>query len=178
MFRLKLKELRERAGYSQYSFAEAFGVAQSTVGGWESGKREPKFETMQKIADFFGVSVDYLLGRDTKKSTEIQIPESSQNEDTQSNSIKVFTTDEMRKISLSIVKKMSDKELENLIEYFTFVGSDEYELCMRDAKLILKNAKVDAQLESDYWLCYALAYLISGSEKEEKDIKLLTELFK
>lgn len=65
MFRIRLKELREKAGYSQYSFADKFGVAQSTVGSWESGKREPNFETMQRLADFFGVSVDYLLGRDS-----------------------------------------------------------------------------------------------------------------
>lgn len=69
MFQIRLKELREAAGYSQYSFAREFGVAQSTVGGWEAGKREPNFETIQRIADFFGVSVDYLLGRaDEKKS--------------------------------------------------------------------------------------------------------------
>lgn len=49
---------------SQYVFAKDFGIAQSTVGGWESGKREPNFETVQKLADYFNVSVDYLLGRD------------------------------------------------------------------------------------------------------------------
>lgn len=64
MFAKRLKELREQAGYSQYSFAAAMSIAQSTVGGWESGKREPNFDMTKKIADFFGVSVDYLLGRD------------------------------------------------------------------------------------------------------------------
>ncbi len=68
MFSIKLKELREKAGLSQYSFADAFGVAQSTVGGWESGKREPNFETMQRLADFFDVSIDFLLGRNEKNS--------------------------------------------------------------------------------------------------------------
>ena len=63
MFRLRLKELRENAGYSQYTFADAFGVAQSTVGSWEAGKREPNLDTIQRIADFFSVTVDYLLGR-------------------------------------------------------------------------------------------------------------------
>jgi transcriptional regulator with XRE-family HTH domain len=58
-----LKELREKAGYSQYTFAAAFGVAQSTVGNWEAGKREPNFDTTRRIAEFFHVSVDYLLGR-------------------------------------------------------------------------------------------------------------------
>lgn len=64
MFRVRLKMLRENAGYSQYSFADKFGVSQSTVGNWEAGKREPNFSTMQRLADFFGVSVDFLLGRD------------------------------------------------------------------------------------------------------------------
>ena len=63
MFRIRLKELREQAGYSQYSFASVFGVAQSTVGGWEAGKREPNIDTLCRLAEFFNVSLDYLLGR-------------------------------------------------------------------------------------------------------------------
>lgn len=64
-FRTRIRELRENYGYkSQQSFADSFGVAQSTVGGWESGKREPNYETTLRLAQFFGVSVDYLLGRD------------------------------------------------------------------------------------------------------------------
>lgn len=68
IFRFRIRELRESAGYkSQQSFADAFGIAQSTVGGWESGKREPNYETTIRLADFFGVSVDYLLGRTDQK---------------------------------------------------------------------------------------------------------------
>lgn len=64
MFRVRLRELREAKGFrSQQAFADAFGVAQSTIGGWEAGKREPNFKTMERLAEFFGVSVDYLLGR-------------------------------------------------------------------------------------------------------------------
>lgn len=63
-FQTRLKCLRESSGYrSQSSFAADFGTAQSTVAGWESGKREPSYETTEKLANFFGVSVDYLLGR-------------------------------------------------------------------------------------------------------------------
>lgn len=63
MFSLKLKSLREEAGYSQARLAAKLGVSQSTVGGWESGTREPSFKTLMGIADLFVVSVDYLLGR-------------------------------------------------------------------------------------------------------------------
>ena len=68
VFQIRLKELREATGLSQYSFAKQFGVAQSTVGSWEAGKREPNFATAQRLADFFNVSVDYLLGRTDEKS--------------------------------------------------------------------------------------------------------------
>lgn len=74
MFNLILKQLREDAGYSQYSFADAFGTKQSTVGGWESGAREPKIETLIKIANFYNVSLDYLLGRENKKETPSPVP--------------------------------------------------------------------------------------------------------
>lgn len=63
MFRIRMRELREAAGYkSQQAFADVFGVAQSTVGNWEAGKREPNYETMIRLSHFFHVSVDYLLG--------------------------------------------------------------------------------------------------------------------
>ena len=73
MFSVRLKELREKLGMSQQKFANSFGVAQSTVGMWESGKREPNYEITQQIADYFNVSVDYLLGRDTKPTLDEQL---------------------------------------------------------------------------------------------------------
>ena len=63
MFRIQLKKLREEAGESQYSFAKKFGVAQSTIGNWESGTREPNLDSISRLADYFGVTVDHLLGR-------------------------------------------------------------------------------------------------------------------
>lgn len=62
-FPIRLKELREESGYSsQQAFANAFGVAQSTVGGWESGSRTPTLEVTKQLAQFFKVSTDYLCG--------------------------------------------------------------------------------------------------------------------
>ena len=64
MFRIQLKTLRENKGLSQSQLASDFGISQGTVGNWESGTREPSFETISKLANYFDVSVDYLLGRD------------------------------------------------------------------------------------------------------------------
>lgn len=70
MLQIQLKKLREREKISQYKLAADIGVAQSTVGMWENGKNKPDVDTLQKIADYFDVTVDYLLGRevDAKES--------------------------------------------------------------------------------------------------------------
>lgn len=70
MFRIRLKELRENMGLSQREFASQLNISSSAVGMWESGAREPKsLNELQRIADFFDVTIDYLLGRDEKKPT-------------------------------------------------------------------------------------------------------------
>ncbi len=60
---IRLRELRESRGLKQTAFAKAFGVAQNTVSNWENGNRILDVDTAAKIADFFNVSVDFLLNR-------------------------------------------------------------------------------------------------------------------
>ena len=60
----RLKELRKKNGLSQASFAKMFHASQNTVSQWESGSRKPSYDVVTEIANFFGVTTDYLLGRD------------------------------------------------------------------------------------------------------------------
>ena len=64
-FAIRLKELRKAKGLSQKAMAEFLDMVVQAYQKYEYGTREPNHETTIKIADFFGVSVDYLLGRDT-----------------------------------------------------------------------------------------------------------------
>lgn len=64
----RIAELRKAAKISQSALGKIVGAAQNTVCNWENGNREPDFETIQKLADYFHVSVDYLLGRDDTKN--------------------------------------------------------------------------------------------------------------
>ena len=61
----RLCELRKERNVLQQTVAEAVGVSRQAYGLYETGKREPDLETLSKIADYFGVTVDYLLGRET-----------------------------------------------------------------------------------------------------------------
>ena len=76
MFSIALKELRENKKLSQKQLAADLHISQSTVGMWESGKREPNFEMLTKLADYFNVSTDYLIGNSdtpTPKSLDEQL---------------------------------------------------------------------------------------------------------
>lgn len=57
------KSLRLQEKYSQQELADKLGIAKSTVSMYENGKRQPDLETLEKIADFFNVDMDYLIGR-------------------------------------------------------------------------------------------------------------------
>ncbi len=61
-FSERLKELRTERGLLQSQLGEIMGVRQVTVCTWENGTRQPDFETLKKIAKYFDVSTDYLLG--------------------------------------------------------------------------------------------------------------------
>lgn len=61
---MRIKELRQKSGLTQRKFAEFLNVAPNTLSYWENGKFEPDTEHLSKMANYFNVSVDYLLGRD------------------------------------------------------------------------------------------------------------------
>lgn len=58
----KIQEARSKAGLTQQQLADKLGVSQQYIGNYESGKRYPKIQTLQKIADALGVSVTEFLG--------------------------------------------------------------------------------------------------------------------
>lgn len=62
-FSRMLKQLREEKSLSQKDIAEYLGLTRQAVASYELAKREPDYDVLKKLADYFGVSVDYLLGR-------------------------------------------------------------------------------------------------------------------
>lgn len=62
IFQKRFTELRKERGLSQEQMAAALGCSRSRVGMYETGRREPDFEMLEAIADFFNVDKNYLLG--------------------------------------------------------------------------------------------------------------------
>lgn len=68
MFGNRLKSLRKSSGYTQKELGEKLNVSGRVIGYYESNERFPDKDTLTDIADFFKVSVDYLLGRTDEKN--------------------------------------------------------------------------------------------------------------
>lgn len=111
----RLKKLRTNKEMSQRNLAGVLGVSQQTIGSWEVGRTSPDPEMINRIASFFNVSTDYLLGNDTPAST----------------SLPPLTSKDEREIS---------KDLENMIEALSGAAAmgdsdDEEDLEMLKASL-------------------------------------------
>lgn len=62
LFEERLKELRVERKLSQADLAKELNVSQRSISSWETGFRQPDFETLERIVKFFDVTADYLLG--------------------------------------------------------------------------------------------------------------------
>lgn len=94
----RIADLRKHRGLSQYQLAKLLNIATSTLGMYETGKRKPNVEMLEQIAEFFNVSTDYLLGRDTKEDDEKPL------------------TRNQKLIAYSIDPDISDEERQAIIE--------------------------------------------------------------
>ena len=63
IFAERLRELMKEHGLNQVKLAERVGVKQNTISAWLLKKKEPSVTSLWLLADYFGVDVDYLIGR-------------------------------------------------------------------------------------------------------------------
>ena len=70
-----LRQLRSEKNISTYKLADILHVSRSSISNYETGIRTPSYELLVEIANFFNVSIDYLLGRTSDRRTADQILE-------------------------------------------------------------------------------------------------------
>ena len=111
------KRLRISSKLTQAEMAEKLGISRSTIGMYETGAREPDFETLEKIADFFNVDTDYLLGRTQKTSI---LPETIGhyylNDETREIAQEVFDKPELRSL-FRVARDIPPERLKAHIEF-------------------------------------------------------------
>jgi transcriptional regulator with XRE-family HTH domain len=71
MFHKQLTKLRKEYNLTQEELANKLGVSRSTYAQYEFGRRHPDFSLLEKIADLFGVSIDFLFGRVERREVTV-----------------------------------------------------------------------------------------------------------
>lgn len=102
----RLRNIRKNAGMTQIQVAQKCGISQSNINTWENCRSLPLPDGLKALADCFGCSVDYLLGRENEESIIVV------NED------KRYTPDEKNLIDL--YRKLSSKKKDAVIDFIKF----------------------------------------------------------
>ena len=105
-----MKELRKSRNWLQKDVAEKINCSTTVYCRYETGSREPSNEVLVALASLYGVSVDYILGRDTEESTDEEVPDS---------------IDQQLKGAFA---KLSDEQKERILDYI------EYEIARQKHK--------------------------------------------
>lgn len=72
MFSERIIRLRKETNMTQSELAKKLGIPRTTYSNYENGNRQPDYETLQKIANYFGVSSDYLIGMSDTSSNVVK----------------------------------------------------------------------------------------------------------
>lgn len=124
-FKNVFKRLRTSSKLTQAEMALKLGVSKSTISMYENGNREPDFETLEKIADFFNVDTDYLLGRTEKTSI---LPETIGhyylNDETREIAQEVFEKPELRSL-FHVARDIPPERLKAHIDFMKSLKEQE-----------------------------------------------------
>ena len=118
-FKEMLKYLRVRDNLSQAELADKLGVAKSTISMYEVGKREPDFETLEAIADFFNVDMNFLLGKDGSENDHYYL-----NDETREIAQEVFENPDMRTL-FKVARDIPPECLKAHIEFMKSLKEQE-----------------------------------------------------
>lgn len=71
MLNEQIKKLRTACGITQVQLANSLGVTKQSVSNWENDNIQPSIDMLIRIAEFFQVSTDYMLGLETKNTIDV-----------------------------------------------------------------------------------------------------------
>ena len=129
-FAEKLKALRKRENVTQEEIADAMKVSSRAVRFYEAGKREPTFSSLVEIADYFGVSLDYLLDRsDDPRSAEFSVDRREQRTSLKAKEAQLLETlPSSLRSAYDEAKEKNPETLQQIIDTFTRVAKDYHSL--------------------------------------------------
>ena len=172
----RIKEIRQEKNLSQTDIAKALGVTRQAISLYEKGDREPKLETWQKLADFFGVPVPYLQG-----VSDIDDPNFYKNLElylaliAESNSLENYKDKDF-------VKKLDVSENErikaNFYLVFNLLEIGVMDEIKEELRTLTKKISVSDMQEIHSYLAILCSLAIKAKAKDKKAIKWYEEVKK
>lgn len=117
---MRIKELRIQRNIQQKDLASALEIAANTLSQYETGKREPDQETLMKLADYFNVTTDYLLGRSESQEARAAENEKKPDDIGLEENIIIYCRD-----GKTIKKKMSKEKMDMLSSMLDALPDDD-----------------------------------------------------
>ncbi|WP_122640495.1 helix-turn-helix domain-containing protein [Romboutsia sp. Marseille-P6047] len=161
-----LKTLRKEKNISGKELAEALKVHKGSISNWETNRRSPDKEMLNKIAEYFGVSVDYLLGRTKEKNgTE------------KSELLNLYYSELIKNLLPDIEQEL--EQLNTIIKELGLPYNKEYKLTKEDYLNILSELIEDVELKDDNLKVYikSTSNLHSLDNKEPLILSKLDDSF-
>lgn len=175
----RLKEIRQKEGLSQQALAKQIGVSYRTIQNWENGVNQLKPEKAQQLADYFGVSVGYLLGySEYRDSQEASYQLYQKEPDDPNNHVKarvysILGDDLMKVLEEQYITGHDEPDYSNLTSFLSAVNqlsyTDEEELLLNYGILPKEDKKIIKNLVSDMAEKVKMATKIKEEQKKEKE---------
>lgn len=121
---LRIKELREEVGMTQKELADTIGVDRTSIAKWESGASGAKSEMLEKLASFFSVSTDYLLGRTDRKTPAPETQDGSEDREIREY-LQMIKDDSKLRMMFDLAKDASLEEIKATVAFLKALREQE-----------------------------------------------------
>lgn len=124
-FGQRLKELRKSKGLTGEQLGAIFNVTKTAISNWENGNRFPDENTLRKIAEFFNVTLDYLLGRTDIKNPSDYIHKAVEDDPELAEFWEEMKERESLQILFKQAKNLDDRDIKQIIRIIKAIEDEE-----------------------------------------------------
>lgn len=121
----RLRKLRKENNMTQEDVAKKLGITRAAVGLYEQGKRNVDNETLMKLSDIFGVSVDYLLGGTNERSSADKIKKALTDDPELSDAWEKISQREDLQLLFKQTKDMDESSIRQVIRIIKAIEDEE-----------------------------------------------------
>lgn len=125
MFGETLRNLREEKGLSQKDLADYLKISRQAYNHYEAGKREPSYETLKALSDYFEVSTDYLLGKTNIRNTADEISEAVADDKELADFWNELKEREDLQLLFKQTKNLSPKDIKQIMRIIKAIENEE-----------------------------------------------------